>query len=175
MIGLDGLVVDASVAVSIVRGEPGAEVAAAAISRWTANRERVVVPAFFWTELANSLLVRHRWTGADVLEAIHDLDDMQLETVEVDRPLVVLTIDLAERHGLTTHDAVYLALAISMDAHVATFDEALRVAAGPRAIHIGRPRLSEPSAIHEYSVTWPYYKGASAFLAQLRAEAARPA
>ena len=30
------------------------------------------------------------WPGAAVLEAIHDLDDMRLETIEVDRALVVL-------------------------------------------------------------------------------------
>jgi predicted nucleic acid-binding protein len=174
MIGLHGLVIDASVAVSIARQEREAERAITAISNSTTNNERVVVPAFFWTEVADALLTRHKWTGAAVLAAIHHLDEMRLETLEIDRPLVVLAIDLAERYGLTVYDASYLALAFSTDAHLATFDKALRAAAGPRAIHIGQHRLSEPSAAYEHTVTWPNYKGASAFLAKLRAEAARP-
>jgi len=36
------------------------------------------------------------------------------------------------------------------------------------------PKLSETPAVYEHDVTWPNYKGASAFLAKLRAEAARP-
>jgi predicted nucleic acid-binding protein len=171
---MNGLVIDASVAVCIARHEREAEAAVTAISNSTTNNERVAVPAFFWTEVANALLMRHKWPGAAVLAAIHHLDEMGLETLEIDRPLVVLAIDLAERHGLTAYDASYLALAISTDAHVATFDKALLAAAGLRAIQIGPHRLSEPSAIYEHTVTWPNYKGASAFLAKLRAEAARP-
>ena len=99
---------------------------------------------------------------------------MQLETTELDRGLVVLAIDLAERHGLSTYDAGYLALAVSMDASIATFDAALRRAAGKRAVRIGPARLSETPAGYEHAVTWPNYAGASAFLAKLRAEAATP-
>ena len=168
------LVMDASVAVSIIRREPTASTAVVAISDQTHLGGRIVVPAHFWLEVTNSLMGRWRMPSAEALQALHDLDEMQLETLAVDRHLVVFAIDLSERHGLTSHDAAYLALAISMDAHLATFDEALRVAAGPRAIHIGPPRLSESPTIYEHSVTWPNYKGASAFIAKLRAEAARP-
>lgn len=169
------LVMDASVAVSIVRHEQGGVVAAAAIADQTRRGGRIVVPTHFWLEVTNGLMVRWRMPGAEALQAIHDLDDMRLETLEVDRALVVLAIDLTERHGLTTYDAAYLALAMSMDAQLATFDKALRAAAGPRAIHIGPARLSETPPPYEHAVTWPDYKGASAFLAKLRAEAARPA
>ena len=132
------------------------------------------MPSHFWLEVANGLLMRWHWPGAEVLEAIHDLDRLRLETIELDRAAVVLAIDLSERHGLTAYDAAYLALAISMDASLVTFDDALRMAAGSRALHIGPARLSETPAPYEHPVTWPHYKGASAYLAKLRAEAARP-
>ena len=110
-----------------------------------------------------------------MLQAIHDLDEIGFETIPLDRPLLVLSIDMGERHRLTAYDAAYLALAVSMDASIATLDTALRAAAGARALHIGPTRMSETPAAYEHSVTWPDYKGASAFLARLRAEAARPA
>jgi predicted nucleic acid-binding protein len=174
MIGSSALVVDASVAVSIVRKEPEAEEAALVIARWTSSGSRLVVPGQFWLEVTNTLIKRQKWAGSRVLQAIRELDDMQLETTELDRGLVVLAIDLAERHGLSTYDAGYLALAVSMDASIATFDAALWAAAGTRAVRIGPARFSETPAAYEHTVTWPNYKGASAFLAKLRAEAARP-
>ena len=63
MIGLVVVVIDASVAVSIVRQEPEAEVAAAAIADGRADEGRIVVPAHFWLEVANALLVRRRMAG----------------------------------------------------------------------------------------------------------------
>ena len=84
-------------------------------------------------------------------------------------------IDLIERHRLTAYDATYLALAIAWDGLLVTFDASLRVAAGERTAQVGPTRLSETPVAYEHTVTWPEYKGASAFLAKLRAEAANPA
>ena len=36
---------------------------------------------------------------------------LALETVELDRPMLLLTIDMTERFGLSAYDAMYLALA----------------------------------------------------------------
>ncbi len=168
------LVVDASIAVAIVREEPGWSDAAAVISHRTDEGGRIVVPSHFWLEATNTLIVRHRLLGADVLRAIHDLDDLVFETIEMDRALLILAMDASERYGLTTYDAAYLALAVSLDGSLLTLDRALRAAAGARALPIGSARLSETPAAYEHVVTWPNYKGASAFLAKLRAEAARP-
>jgi len=168
------IVIDASVALSITLREPDGPVAARAIRSWSSAGARLVVPSHFWLEVANPLITQARWPSEKVLEALHALDDLQMETLPLDRAHVVLAIDLAERHRLTAYDAGYLALAVSMDASLATFDAALRSAAGARALHIGPARLSEVPAPYEHAVTWPAYKGASAFLAKLRAEAARP-
>ena len=168
------VVIDASVALSITLNEPEGPAAATAISTWSRSGTRLLVPPQFWLEVANSLITKAHWSGEAILGAIHALDELQLETINLGRALVVLAIDLAERHGLTVYDAGYLALAVSMDASIATFDVALRDAAGPRSVHPGPTRLSETAAPYEHTVTWPDYKGASAFLATLRAEAARP-
>jgi predicted nucleic acid-binding protein len=168
------MVVDASVAVAIIRNESEGPVASGIISNRTAEGVRIVVPAHFWLEVANSLIIRRRWAGSRVLQAVHGLDELGFETVDFDRALLVLTIDTSERYRLTTYDAAYLALSISLDGSLMTLDAALRAAAGTRAVHIGSSRLSETPAAYEHAVTWPDYKGASAFLAKLRAEAARP-
>ena len=166
-------IIDASVAVAIVRKEPEGATAATAISRLTRDGARMVVPAHFWLEVANALIRRRHWSGETVLQAIHDLDRLRLETIELDRALLVLVIDLSERHRLTPYDAAYLALADSLDGSLMTLDAVLRGAAGARALPVGLARLSESSAVYEQDVTWPNYKGASAFLAKLRAEAIR--
>jgi predicted nucleic acid-binding protein len=166
------IVVDASIALAIALNEPEGPPAAAAISDWTRERARIVVPAHFWLEVTNSLLRRRHLPGAAVLEVIHSVDLLRFDTLDVDRAALVLAIDLGERHRLTSYDAAYLALAISLDGSLLTFDDALRTAAGARALPIGPPRLSEAPATYEHEVSWPNYKGASAFLAKLRAEAA---
>lgn len=167
------IVLDASVAISIARQEPEGAAANAAISQWTRDGVRVVVPSHFWLEVVNALVRRHGWSGADVLRSIHDLDRLRVETVDVDRVLVVLALDLSERHRLSSYDAAYLALAISVDGSLATFDGALWAAAGTRGLRPGAARLSESPAPYEHAVTWPSYKGASAYLAKMRVEAAR--
>jgi predicted nucleic acid-binding protein len=168
------LIVDASIAVAIVREEPEGSDATVVISHRSRQGGSLVVPSHFWLETTNTLIRRHGLSGADALQAIHDLDDLGFETAEMDRPLLVLAMDASERYGLTTYDAAYLALAISLDGSLLTLDRALRTAAGARAVPIGPARLSETPAVYEHDVTWPDYKGASAFLAKLRAEAARP-
>jgi predicted nucleic acid-binding protein len=168
------IVVDASIAIAIVLTDPEGSDADALITRRTRDGGRIVVPSHFWLETTNSLIARRRWSGSDVLQAIHALDALRFETIEIDRALLIVTLDTSERFGLTTYDAAYLALAISLDGSLLTLDRELRTAAGARAVPIGPARLSETPAVYEHPVTWPDYKGASAFLAKLRAEAARP-
>jgi predicted nucleic acid-binding protein len=164
------LVVDASAAVSMIRDESTSAVVARALAQAGARGDRLIVPTLFWLEMMSSLVRRHRLRGADVLRAIYELDQWGLETVELDRPLVLATLDLVERHGLTPYDASYLAVAIVADARLLTFDAELRHAAGWRAMSVDGNRFSEPPATYEHDVTWPRYKKASAYLAQLRAD-----
>lgn len=167
------VVIDASVAVAIIRDEPGGPDAASVLEAWKQQGRPVLVPPHFWYEVVNSLVRRHAWRSDAVLEALHVLDRMNFKTIQADRAGLILALDRAERFGLSAYDAAYLALAETVAAELLTFDAALRRAAGDRAVHLGK-RLSETSAAYEHDVTWPNYKGASAYLAKLRAEALRP-
>jgi predicted nucleic acid-binding protein len=132
----------------------------------------LVVPSHFWLEIVNRIGRDRGAPGLQMLAAVHRLDTLGLETVEPGRPLLIQAIDAIERHGLTAYDALYLVLAASLDAQLATFDRELAAAAGARAITFYESRgLHETPAVYENDVTWPSYKGASAYLAKLRAEA----
>jgi predicted nucleic acid-binding protein len=139
-----------------------------------------MVPSHFWLEVTNGLVRRHRMSGNHLMEAVHRLDEIGLTTVEFDRPLLLLAMDLAERHALTMYDAAYLAIAESLGARLFSADADLVAAAGSRGLSpsdLSDHRLSETP--EEYQVerrsTWPDYSGASAYLAKLRAEASRSA
>jgi predicted nucleic acid-binding protein len=164
------IVIDASVGVGLIRGEPGDAQTRSVLEEAVSAGTRVVVPSLFWLEVMNPLMTRYRWAGVDVIRAIHDLDRLGVETIELDRPLLLSALDVAERHTLTAYDATYLAIAIVLDGRLLTFDEGLRFAAGGRAISTGGHRLAQPRANYERDVTWPNYKEASSYLAQLRAE-----
>ncbi|MFZ5853347.1 MAG: type II toxin-antitoxin system VapC family toxin [Chloroflexota bacterium] len=167
------IVLDASAGVPLVRAEPESARWRAITDRWLHDGRPIVVPAHFWLELGNALMRRHHFSSAAVFEALHGLDDLVTETVELSRPTLLLAIDRAERFGLSVYDAGYLALAEVLDAELATMDRALERAAGPRLVERAdhRPRLSETAAPYESPnrVTWPDYAGAASYLASLRA------
>lgn len=170
------VVLDASIAITLVLRQVDAEEIERRLRGWLRSGVELSVPTHFWLETSNALVRRHGLVGAELMEAIHRLDDLGLTTVVVDRPLVLLAIDRAERLGLTTYDATYLALAELLDAKLFTSDRQLLSAAGDRALSpasSSERRLSEMVAPYgtEQRPTWPDYSGASAYLARLRAEA----
>jgi predicted nucleic acid-binding protein len=166
------VVIDCSVAIAIALDEPGSDGLTVRMAQWAKQRRQILVPGIFWLEVINVLARTHRLSGADVLHAIHSIDAMTVVTVDPDRAFHVGVIDAVERHGLSAYDAAYLVLTELSDGEIATLDLDLARAAGPRAILLdGRHRLSETPAPYEHDVTWPNYKGASAYLAKLRAEA----
>lgn len=168
------IVLDASVAIAIVRHEEAANAARASIARWISAGRPLVVPSHFWLEVANVLFRRHRWSGREVLTAVHDLEELGVETVEPGPGARLLMIDAAERFGLSSYDAQYLAVAEELDGDLAAFDAALAAAAGPRTIEIGtRGRVSERGPAYERPVTWPRYAAISVYIATLRAREAR--
>ena len=166
------LVVDASVVIAIVRQEPEQGDLRRILDERTRAGVALIAPTGLWLEVINSLVRRHRTKTELVLQAIKEIDDFAIQLVDIGRPLLILTLDLAERFGLTSYDASYLAVAVVEDADLLTLDSDLAVAAGDRAVAIGGPpRLHETPAVYAHDVTWPLYKEASAYLASLRAEA----
>ena len=174
------IVLDASFAMSLLREEATSVSVRAALDTWATDSVSLVAPAPFWAEIINSLTKRHGRPGSEVIEALFILDQLTITSIDVDRPLLLAGLDLVERSGLTIHDALYLALARSIGAKLATLDSELLVAAGSDAADLsmyGRDpgrRSSEASAPYgstERPVTWPSWPGAGSYLATLRRQA----
>ena len=166
------VVIDASVAIAIVLDEPAGLRAEQILRGWVAGERPIFVPGHFWLEVVNTLGKAHGAGGQRVLAAVHRMDAFGLQTLELDRPQLLQVIDRVERLRLSACDAMYLVLAESLDAELATLDRELAAAAGPRSITFDEAHgLHEASAVYERDVTWPSYRGASAYLAKLRAEA----
>jgi len=165
-------VIDASAANALVLDEPAGLRVEQILRDWVSSDRPILVPAHFWLEIVNVIGRPAPESGKRVLAAIHRLDLFGLQTMEIDRPLLFQVIDRVERFGLSSYDAAYLALAESVDADLLTLDRQLAAAAGHRAITVDEGHgLHEAPAVYEHDVTWPSYKGASAYLAKLRAEA----
>ncbi len=166
------IVIDASVVLALILDEPEGADVERAMRSWVATRRPLIVPSQFWLEVFNRLIRLPGASGRSVLAALHRLDTFGLVTEQPDRPWLLRVLDLTERHRLTAYDAGYLALAERMDAELASLDRDLIAAAGERAVVFGRDhRIHEEPAWYEREVTWPAYKGVSAYLASLRAEA----
>jgi predicted nucleic acid-binding protein len=164
------LVVDASAAVALIRHEAAEPEVARILDQ---HGGPLLVPAFFWLEVINTLIRRHGLGGAEVLEAIRELEELGIDAVETEGVARVMIIDRAERQRLTAYDAAYVVLAEVADGKVLTTDQDQARAAGRRAILVDAGgRISEPPAPYEIEPTWPTWRGAAAYLAELRRQAA---
>ena len=165
------IVLDASVMLALLLDELEAPEIDAMLPQWARSGRTLMVPAHFWLEVINRIRRVPGAKGERMLATVHRLDSFGIRTVESSRPMLIQVIDRVERHGLTPYDAMYLALAETVDGQLATLDRTLATAAGSRAIMFGPGLLlHDAPAVYEHEVTWPNYKGASAFLARLRAE-----
>lgn len=172
----DRVVVDASVALAYLRSEVGSVLARDAIVGWSASNVELLVPAHFWIEVTH-VLGRHRgFHPADVLADYVNLDHLGLQTIELDRPMLLLALDQMARSGLSAYDAVYLALALSTESVLATLDRRLAEAAGHIGLLIGVPgagRISDQRA--EYRVSkydgWAHTATVGHHIAELRLRA----
>jgi predicted nucleic acid-binding protein len=121
------VVLDASVAVAAALQEQVGLVDT--MARWTRDERLQLVPATFWPETANGLLVGNRVAAEEVRGHLADLAHLGIETADRGFDGALEAIDIAARHGLTVYDALYLQLAIDVDGQLATFDAALARAA----------------------------------------------
>ena len=166
------LVVDASAALAYLIGQSGSERAEQTI----VDRDEILVPWLFWSEVINALARRHRWPGSQVLAAVYDLEQLGLRTEPPSRPTILAVIDAVEAHDLTAYDAEYLVLAERAGADLLTGDVRLAAAAGSRAILSGSGhRLAEEDIPYVAQTPpaepdWPLWSGAAEYLAELRRE-----
>ena len=172
------LVVDASVATAYVFDEEASDEVRRAVRGWLEAETPLVVPSLFWLEVANAVGRGHGRPGRDVVEAIHRLDALSIETVELDRAMLLSAVDWMERFALTSYGAAYIALAAHLGARLVTRDRRQLRAAGAlgRWVGPGQHQLAETQAQYgdeppTSGATWPEYGEISAFLAKLRADA----
>ena len=88
----DRIVIDASVGVARVRPEIASRAVRRAFSSWSVGRSRLIVPRLFWLEIVNALGGRHRYPASEIAEALRELDELGLETVEIGRGPLPLKI-----------------------------------------------------------------------------------
>ncbi len=123
-------VLDASVAVAWLLGEDTAPRADAVLARL--EGDEALVPHLWHLEVHNSLLVasrRRRLAAVQPMERLNAVRDLPIRTDT--EPDLSIAFALAERHGLSFYDAIYLELAKRHAAPIATLDKALdRAAAG---------------------------------------------
>lgn len=143
------IVLDASVAVARLRLQEASPLVFASLEGWVGDELRLLVPSLFWLEVLNALAKKHRYDGEDLAEAVYELQRIGIATIPFDEPQMWMTIHMQDLHGLTSHDASYLALAETTYARLATLDRELANAAGPRAVYLGRepcPATGSPTS-----------------------------
>jgi predicted nucleic acid-binding protein len=121
-------VLDASIAASWFLPDEQQEAADGILHRL--RRDQALVPALFWTEMQNILLVAERRSRIDedaVILSLNQLYRLPIGTAQ--SPTMEDVLRLARRHGLSAYDATYLALAKS-EAVVETRDRRQEIAVG---------------------------------------------
>ena len=94
------------------------------------SHETAVVPALWWFEIRNVLLLgewRGRATDQQTTQFLGRLAVLRIEQAEL--PDEAGCMSLARRHGLSFYDAAYLALALGEGIALATLDARLAAAA----------------------------------------------
>lgn len=169
---MSGVVLDASAALALVRGEPSGDQVARHLRRRLEAGDAILVAPLFWLEVVNVLARRYRLEPGEVLEAVDELEQLGIETGDAGRPMTLGVIDAMARSGLSAYDAAYLVLAEASDASLLTADAALAAAAGERAVLVGSGRsVSERRARYRAAGGWAAWRGAPAYLARLREQA----
>jgi predicted nucleic acid-binding protein len=133
---LPPVVVDASFAVeALLEGGPSLE----RWIEWIREGRMRLVPAHFWAELANALLLGRQFEPGRAALTVGAAGRAGIETADRGLPGVVDALDLADRHRLTVYDALYLQLAADVDAELATLDRDLARAARAEGVGVVAP------------------------------------
>ena len=133
---MSGIVLDASVIIARLLGEneerervDRSMAAIVSVGAW--------VPQLWHYEVRNSLLMAERQGRIDQVDTANGLDSLIELPVQTDESLdFVAVMPLARRHGLTYYDAVYVELALRLDAALATLDQAMMRAAEAEGVPV---------------------------------------
>ena len=116
------IVVDASTMVEVLGGN---REWVDRMSEWQDADAMLLAPPHFRSEMANALLRSVRLDALDVVSRLQQLFEAGVDLVDRGFSGLYDAVELAERHGLSVYDALYLSLAIEVDGELATSDRAL--------------------------------------------------
>jgi predicted nucleic acid-binding protein len=102
------------------------------------GREEWIVPALWWFELRNVLVVNERRGRLSEQETLNFLRELSSEmTITIEPvPDETAVMALARRHRLTVYDAAYLELALRERLPLATLDASLAAAAREEGVAV---------------------------------------
>lgn len=103
-------------------------------AEWVEEGRQLLVPAHFWAEVGNALLRGVGLAPIEVTRQIEALVSAGVEVADRGRSRLVEGVELAERHTLSVYDALYLQLALELEAELATHDAALARAAAATGV-----------------------------------------
>lgn len=129
----EAVVVDASAAMALLAGDDEW------LQRWVAWTEAgtmILAPAHFPVEVANALLRSARLPALDAAARLERLYSAGIETADRGLAGLLGAIELAERHRLSVYDAIYLDLALDLEASIATLDRDLASAAAAEGVPV---------------------------------------
>jgi len=127
------VVVDASAAIELLGGDARWR---ETFELWAAEDRILLSPALFLTEVANGQLRGQKAPARDVALRIAGLAASGIETADRGLRGLLEAIDLADRHGLTVYDALYLQLALDVGGELATLDKELVRAAEAEGVAV---------------------------------------
>lgn len=130
---VDVVIADASAVIEAVAGD------AAVLSYLEgvlAGSGMVLVPAHFWSEVANGLFNRRQRDALATTRDIQAVGMLGLQVADRGPRGLIDSVELAHRHSLTVYDAAYLQLAMDVDGELATYDRALAAAAEAEGVPI---------------------------------------
>lgn len=131
--GPTAIVVDASVTVEAVAGRapwPGRW------ADWATTDTMLLAPAHFRAEVANGLLRGSSAAEGRVSDKVRTIARSGVDIADRGWHGLLHAMEIAHRHGLTVYDALYLQLAIDIDAPLATLDRRLAAAARAEGIEV---------------------------------------
>jgi predicted nucleic acid-binding protein len=115
-------VVDSSVAFKWFDGsESGADAALDLLEQHKRDEVALLAPAHVSLEVLN-VFVSRRMSTIDMEHAVDFLADADLLIAPVDDALLIAAVRIAEAERLALYDAVFIALAVALDAELVTAD-----------------------------------------------------
>jgi predicted nucleic acid-binding protein len=121
-------ILDASVAMTWAFPDEADEAASAILIRL--GTEAAYVPAIWWFEVRNVLLINERRQRIREADTMAFLASVSGINIEIDRsPDELGIVALCRRHRLSVYDAAYLELALRRNLPLATLDKRLAAAA----------------------------------------------